>query len=81
MPGLDPGIDRAARVGGDRRIERPKCRELPVVNQLNEMVRRRVREGRTAGQQLATQLSGVQSVLDGLLVDRPRRNILRRARS
>jgi hypothetical protein len=31
-------------------------------------------------QQLATQLSGVQSVLDGLLVDRPRRNILRRPR-
>jgi hypothetical protein len=29
-------------------------------------------------QQIATQLSGVQSVLDGLLVDRPRRNILRR---
>jgi hypothetical protein len=29
-------------------------------------------------QQVATQLSGVQSVLDGLLVDRPRRNILRR---
>jgi hypothetical protein len=31
-------------------------------------------------QRLASQLSGVQSVLDGLLVDRPRRNILRRAR-
>ncbi|HVX61723.1 MAG TPA: hypothetical protein VHC19_14005, partial [Pirellulales bacterium] len=29
-------------------------------------------------QRVATQLSGVQSVLDGLLVDRPRRNILRR---
>lgn len=28
-------------------------------------------------QQVATQLAGVQSVLDGLLVDRPRRNILR----
>lgn len=28
-------------------------------------------------QQLATQLSGVQSVLDGLLVDRPRRRIIR----
>ena len=28
-------------------------------------------------QQVATQLSGVQSVLDGLLVDRPRRRILR----
>ena len=31
-------------------------------------------------QEIATQLSGVQSVLDGLLVDRPRRNILRRQR-
>jgi hypothetical protein len=31
-------------------------------------------------QRVASQLSGVQSVLDGLLVDRPRRNILRRAR-
>ena len=31
-------------------------------------------------QQVATQLAGVQSVLDGLLVDRPRRNILRRAK-
>jgi hypothetical protein len=29
-------------------------------------------------QHVATQLSGVQSVLDGLMVDRPRRNILRR---
>ena len=31
-------------------------------------------------QQVATQLSGVQSVLDGLLVDRPRRNIIRKPR-
>jgi hypothetical protein len=30
--------------------------------------------------QVATQLSGVQSVLDGLLVDRPRRNIIRKPR-
>jgi hypothetical protein len=30
-------------------------------------------------QQVATQLSSVQSVLDGLLVDRPRRSLLRRA--
>jgi len=29
-------------------------------------------------QQVSTQLAGIQSVLDGLLVDRPRRNILRR---
>jgi hypothetical protein len=32
-------------------------------------------------QQIATRLVGVQSMLDGLLVDRPRRNILRRARN
>jgi hypothetical protein len=31
-------------------------------------------------QQVVTQLSAVQSVLDGLLVDRPRRALLRRAR-
>ena len=31
-------------------------------------------------QQVATQLASVQSVLDGLMVDRPRRNILRRPR-
>jgi len=31
-------------------------------------------------QHVATELSAVQSVLDGLLVDRPRRNILRRPR-
>jgi hypothetical protein len=31
-------------------------------------------------QRVAAQLAGVQSVLDGLLVDRPRRNILRRAK-
>jgi hypothetical protein len=37
-----------------------------------------LRESANLRQQVATQLSGVQSVLDGLLVDRPRRNILRR---
>lgn len=39
-----------------------------------------LRDDTAVRQQIATQLSGVQSVLDGLLVDRPRRNILRRAR-
>lgn len=39
-----------------------------------------LRDNSSLRQQIATQLSGVQSVLDGLLVDRPRRNILRRAR-
>jgi len=31
-------------------------------------------------QQIATEMSRVESVLDGMLVDRPRRNILRRPR-
>ena len=39
-----------------------------------------LRDNGTLRQQIASQLSGVQSVLDGLLVDRPRRNILRRPR-
>jgi hypothetical protein len=39
-----------------------------------------LRDNLSLRQQVATQLSGVQSVLDGLLVDRPRRNIVRRAK-
>jgi len=37
-----------------------------------------LRDNQGLRQQVATELSRVQSVLDGLLVDRPRRNILRR---
>jgi len=36
-----------------------------------------LRENGMLRQQISTQLAGVQSALDGLLVDRPRRNILR----
>jgi len=39
-----------------------------------------LRDDQPLRQQIATQLVGVQAVLDGLLVDRPRRNILRRSR-
>ncbi len=39
-----------------------------------------LRDSRGLRQHVATELSRVQSVLDGLLVDRPRRNILRRPR-
>ena len=59
--------------------------------QLDELVQRaqqvvggvlpqQLRDSDSLRQQLATDLAGVQSVLDGLLVDRPRRNILRRAK-
>ena len=53
-----------------------------LVNQAQGVVRgiqpQQLREDQSLRQQVATQLSGVQAVLDGLLVDRPRRNILRR---
>lgn len=53
-----------------------------LVEQAQGVVRgvqpQQLRDDGTLRQQIATQLSGVQSVLDGLLVDRPRRNILRR---
>lgn len=39
-----------------------------------------LRDNQAVRQQVASQLSSVQSVLDGLLVDRPRRNILRRGK-
>jgi len=39
-----------------------------------------LRDDQSLRQQVTTELSRVQSVLDGLLVDRPRRNILRRPR-
>ena len=39
-----------------------------------------LRDDATLRHQITGQLSGVQAVLDGLLVDRPRRNILRRAK-
>jgi hypothetical protein len=39
-----------------------------------------LRDSRAIRQHVATEMSRVQSVLDGLLVDRPRRNILRRPR-
>src|SRR4029079_18114497 len=40
-----------------------------------------LRDNPSLREHVASQLAGVQSVLDGLLVDRPRRNILRSART
>jgi hypothetical protein len=36
-----------------------------------------LRANETLRQHVATQLSSVQAVLDGMLVDRPRRNLIR----
>lgn len=52
-----------------------------LVDQAKELVQgiepQELRESDTLRQQIATQLAGVQSVLDGMLVDRPRRSIVR----
>lgn len=55
-----------------------------LVDQVQQAVRgiepQALRSDQPLRQRVATQLAGVQSVMDGLLVDRPRRNILRRPR-
>ena len=53
-----------------------------LVSQAQQVVRgvtpEQLRDSSPLRQQVATQLSVVQSTLDGLLVDRPRRNLIRR---
>jgi hypothetical protein len=55
-----------------------------LVGQAQRIVRgvepQQLRDNHSLRQEVASQLSGVQAVLDGLLVDRPRRNILRRSK-
>jgi hypothetical protein len=56
-----------------------------IVAQAQRVVRgiepQQLRDNENLRQRVTSQLAGVQSVLDGLLVDRPRRNILRPERS
>ncbi len=69
---------RSLNVGSNDELEH-------LVDQAQSILRgvrpRALRKSGELRQHVATQLSGVQSVLDGLMVDRPRRNILRRCRS
>ena len=55
-----------------------------LVSNAQQIVRgvnpQQLRESQPLRQQVVSQLSGVEAVLDGLLVDRPRRAILRRPR-
>ena len=55
-----------------------------LVDQAQSVVRgvepQRLRDNGALRQQIATQMSAVQASLDGLMIDRPRRNILRKAR-
>lgn len=65
---------RDLNVGSSADLER-------LVAQARETVRsvqpQALRDDRTLRRRIATDLAGVQSVLDGLLVDRPRRNVVR----
>jgi len=55
-----------------------------LVEQAQRIVRnvppQELRDNQSARQRIATQLAGVQSQIEGMLVDRPRRNILRRVK-
>ena len=65
---------RSLNVGSDAELER-------LVDDAQRIVRgvepQTLRDNSILRQQIATHFSGVQSVLDGLMVDRPRRNIIR----
>ena len=65
---------RSLNVGNSQQLDE-------LVDQAQRVVRgiepQQLRDNHSLRQQVATQLSAVESVLDGLLVDRPRRNILR----
>ena len=65
---------RSLNVGSDAELER-------LVEEAQRITRgvepQKLRDNTLLRQQIVTQLSGVQATLDGLMVDRPRRNILR----
>ena len=65
---------RALNVGSSEQLDR-------LVDQVRNIVSgvepQQLRDAPSLRQRVATELSGVQAVLDGLMVDRPRRNILR----
>lgn len=68
---------RSLNIGSNEQLEQ-------LVGQAERIVRgvgpQLLRDTPQVRQRVATQLAGVQSVLDGLLVDRPRRNLLRRSK-
>jgi hypothetical protein len=68
---------RTLNIGSDQQLDE-------LVSQAQRIVRgvepQQLRDNSSLRQQIVTQLSGVQALLDGLLVERPRRAILRRPR-
>jgi hypothetical protein len=65
---------RELKVSQDTQLEELIERAQQVVQGITPQA---LRDQDSVRQQVASQLAGVQAALDGLLVDRPRRNILR----
>lgn len=65
---------RHLNVRSNRQLDELVSRAQQVVHGVEPQ---QLRDNQALRQQVATELSGVQSALDGLLVDRPRRRILR----
>ena len=68
---------RSLNVGTNAELDRLVDQAQQVVSGVRPQS---LRDNSELRQNVATKLSGVQSVLDGLLVDRPRRNIIRKPR-
>ena len=68
---------RSLNVGTNAELDRLVDKAQQVVSGVRPQS---LRDNAELRQNVATKLSGVQSVLDGLLVDRPRRNIIRKPR-
>ena len=68
---------RSLNVGTNAELDRLVDQAQQIVSGVRPQS---LRDNSALRQEVATRLSGVQSVLDGLLVDRPRRNIIRKPR-
>jgi len=68
---------RQLNVGSNEQLDELVVRAQQVIRGVEPQ---QLRDSQSLRQQVSTQLSSVQSALDGLLVDRPRRNIQRRPR-
>ncbi len=68
---------RQLSIGSNDQLEELVTRVQKVVRGIGPQ---QLRDSQTLRQQVGTRLTSVQSALDGLLVDRPRRNIQRRPR-
>ncbi len=66
---------RNLNIGGNDQLEQLIDQARQVVIGVHPQT---LRDNPAQRQEVAAQLAGIQSVLDGVMVDRPRRNIIRR---